>query len=94
MILPGLGSLYLSYLPLGLMEMIGYLAVWLVAVVLVIIRVPGGLISAILLVLAYHALTGIMSCKVAGKGYLLQAVVDKPVIDDQDEDVDRGDPGA
>ena len=94
MILPGLGSLYLSYLPLGLMEMIGYLGVWLVAVILVILRVPGGLIAAILLVLAYHALTGIMSCKVASKGYLLQAIVDKPVIEDHDEEMDRGDPGS
>ncbi len=94
MIMPGLGSLYLSYLPLGLMEMTGYLAVWLVAVVLVILRVPGGFITAILLVLAYHGLTGIMSCKMASKGYLLQAVVDKEVSEDHDEEMDRGDPGS
>jgi hypothetical protein len=93
MIMPGLGSLYLSYLPLGLMEMIGYLAVWLVAVVLVILRVPGGLVTAILLVLAYHGLTGIMSCKMANKGYLPQAVVDKEVIEDHDEEMARGAPG-
>ena len=80
--MPGLGSLYLSYLPLGVMEIAGYLAVWLTAVVLVILRVPGGVMTAILMVLAYHGFTGIMSFKMASKGYLLQDVPDKEVKED------------
>jgi len=90
LIMPGLGSLYLSYQTLGLMEMTGYLTTWLIAVVLVILRVPGGVVTAILLVLAYHGLTGIMSCKLAGKGYLLQTLPDQEVSEDHDEEPDPG----
>ena len=86
--LPGLGVLYLGYLPLALVEMLGYLAVWLVAVVLLVLKVPGGIITAILLVLAYHALIGIISYKMAGKGYLLQAVSDKSVTEAHHENPD------
>ena len=72
LILPGLGSIYLSYLPLGIMEMAGYLAIWLLAVVLMVMTIPGGIITAMAPVLTYHLITGILSRKTTGKGYLLE----------------------
>lgn len=72
LILPGLGSIYLTYLPLGIMEMTGYLFSWLLTVVLLIFEVPGGLGVAILPVLAYHLAAGLLAWKTAGKGYLLE----------------------
>lgn len=72
LILPGLGSIYLSYIPLGIIEMTGYLAVWFAAIVLLILKVPGGVATAILLVLCYHVLTAFMARRNALKGYLLE----------------------
>lgn len=72
LILPGLGSLYLSYIPLGIIEMTGYLAVWFTAIVLLILKAPGGAATAILLVLSYHVLTGFLARRNALKGYLLE----------------------
>jgi DNA-directed RNA polymerase subunit RPC12/RpoP len=72
LVLPGLGHIYLSYLPLGIMEMTGYLAVWLLALVLLIMRVPGGILTGIAPVLAYHLISGFLARKAAGKGYILE----------------------
>ena len=83
LIMPGLGSIYLSCLPLGVMEISGYLAVWLTALILVILRAPGGMVTAILLVLAYHGLIGFMAFKMAGKGYVLLDLVVKENSEDQ-----------
>jgi hypothetical protein len=86
-ILPGLGSIYLANLTLGLWEMTGYLFTWLLAVGLMVVNVPGGIISAIAPVLIYHLATGLLARKNTGKGYLLdqsgasEAV--KPSIPDQ-----------
>lgn len=73
LILPGLGSIYLSYLPLGLLEMAGYLAAWLLGVVLLIVQAPGGIASAIAPVLTYHLITGILALQQADKGYVLES---------------------
>jgi hypothetical protein len=70
LILPGLGSLYLAHLPLGGLELAGYLAVWSAAVVLLIVGVPGGLGAALAPVLIYHAGTALIARKTAAKGYL------------------------
>lgn len=72
LVLPGLGSIYLSYRPLGIMEMAGYLAVWLIAMILLIMETPGGIFTGIAPVLAYHAMAGFLARKTAGKGYLLE----------------------
>lgn len=70
LILPGLGSLYLDHLPLGGMELTGYLAAWSAAVVMMIMEIPGGLAAALAPVLLYHAAIGLIALKTAGKGYL------------------------
>lgn len=72
LILPGLGSIYLSYLPLGIMEMIGYLAIWLVTVTMLIIEIPGGKMIAIIPVLIYHLCAAILAGGTGKKGYLLE----------------------
>ena len=72
LILPGLGSVYLSYVPLGIIEMAGYLTIWFVAIVLLIIKVPGGIATVILLILCYHVLAAFLARQNALKGYLLE----------------------
>ena len=71
LVLPGLGTMYLSYMWLGLMEMVGYIAIWLLAILLMIIEIPGGLTSAIAPILSYHLITSFLAKKAAGKGYIL-----------------------
>ena len=51
--------------------MTGYLAIWLISVVLIILEFPGGLASAIAPVLSYHVAIGLLAGKTAGKGYVL-----------------------
>ncbi|MFO7607218.1 MAG: hypothetical protein R6W72_13070 [Desulfurivibrionaceae bacterium] len=75
LILPGLGSIYLGYYPLGLMEMSGYLVSWLLTVGLLIFQVPGGIGVAIIPVAAYHLGAGLLAWKTAGKGYLVDDLV-------------------
>jgi len=70
--MPGLGSIYLSHLPLGIMEMTGYLFSWLLTIALLIIEVPGGIGVALIPVLAYHLVAGLLAWKTAGKGYLVE----------------------
>jgi len=72
LIMPGLGSIYLSHLPLGIMEMTGYLFSWLLTIALLIIEVPGGIGVALIPVLAYHLVAGLLAWKTAGKGYLVE----------------------
>lgn len=70
LLLPGLGSYYLSYPSLAIAELLGYLLTWLITVVLVIIGIPGGILGGGLLVLAYHLLAAFMAGQMARKGYL------------------------
>ena len=72
LVLPGLGPIYLSYLPLGIMEMTGYLAIWLLALVLLIMKVPEGIFPGIAPVLVYHLISGLLARKTAAKGYILE----------------------
>lgn len=70
-VLPGLGSIYLRHLPLGIMEMAGYLIIWILAVILMILKPPGGIATAIAPVLIYHMIIGLLSLKTAKKGYII-----------------------
>ncbi|MFN2368645.1 MAG: hypothetical protein ABR605_06805, partial [Desulfurivibrionaceae bacterium] len=69
LILPGLGSIYLGYLPRGLMEITGYPVSWLLTVILLVFQAPGGIGVAIIPVAAYHLGAGLLAWKTAGKGY-------------------------
>jgi hypothetical protein len=70
LLLPGTGEIYLDhYLP-GAAVLLGYLAAWLVAVVLIIVAPAGGVRGAALLLLAYHLLAGLLARRLGGKGYL------------------------
>ncbi len=72
LILPGLGSVYLSYIPLGIVEMAAYLTAWFAAIVLLILKVPGGVTTAVLMVISCHLLAAFLARKNALKGYLLE----------------------
>ncbi|MEN8135320.1 MAG: zinc-ribbon domain-containing protein [Thermodesulfobacteriota bacterium] len=83
LILPGLGPIYLSYLPLGIVEMAGYLAIWLIALVLVIMKVPGGILTGIAPVLTYHLFSVILARKTADKGYIPEKRHIKPPVESE-----------
>jgi hypothetical protein len=72
LILPGFGSIYLGYHPLGIMEITGYLFSWLLSVALMVLEAPGGIGVAIIPVAAYHLTAGLLAWKTAGKGYLVE----------------------
>ncbi len=70
LLLPGMGEIYLgNYFP-GFSLLLGYLLVWLVAVVLIILNLAGGILGAALLVLSYHLFAGLMARRSGHKGYL------------------------
>ena len=70
LLLPGTGNLYLLNRNLGIIEIIGYLMVWMMTVILVIIGIPGGILSGGLLVLSYHCLAAYLAGRMAAKGHI------------------------
>jgi len=87
LILPGLGSFYLSYIPLGFIELFGYLAIWAIAVILVVIGIPGGILSAVILVMLCHLFAGNMSRIMASKGYIVDRMPAADIIETSSESV-------
>jgi len=72
LLLPGMGEIYLgNYFP-GFSMLTGYLLTWLVAVVLIIVDLAGGLRGAGLLILSYHLFAGLLARRLAHKGYLAE----------------------
>lgn len=71
LLLPGSGNFYLSNRFLGTIEILGYLFTWIMAIVLVIIGIPGGIWGGGLLVMSYHLGSGFMAGKMAERGHLL-----------------------
>ncbi|MDF1578369.1 MAG: hypothetical protein P1P81_07990 [Desulfobulbales bacterium] len=71
LILPGLGSIYLGYLPLGITELTVYPFCWLLTVALLVFEVPGAIAVAVIPVAACHLAAGLLARKTAAKGYLL-----------------------
>jgi hypothetical protein len=70
LLLPGMGEIYLgSHFP-GISILAGYLLTWLVAMVLIIVNLGGGVWGAGVLILAYHSLAGLMARRLGAKGYL------------------------
>lgn len=70
LLLPGLGNIYLSNRYLGMIEILGYMFTWFMAIVLVIIGIPGGIWGGGLLVMFYHLGSGFMAGKMAERGHL------------------------
>ena len=85
LILPGLGTIYLSYNSLGITEMLGYLLTWLLTIILVIIGIPGGILGGGMLVLAYHLMSAYMAGQMARKGYIPEQQHQDDSIPDHDQ---------
>lgn len=70
LILPGLGDLYLGHRLLGVLEMIGSVLIWVI-VISSFLAGPKELIPALILLLFYNGLDGLLTSHMAKKGYML-----------------------
>ena len=71
LILPGLGDLYLGHRLLGTLELFGSIVIWLVIVTTLLAGEEGGVPFAIILLVLYNGLDGLLTYHMAKKGYML-----------------------
>ncbi|NIN01595.1 MAG: hypothetical protein GTO24_26915 [candidate division Zixibacteria bacterium] len=72
LLLPGLGDIYLGHRALGILEMIGSVMVWAVALSLLLSGDEIGLTLPVFLVLFYNGVDGALTYHMAKKGYMLE----------------------
>jgi hypothetical protein len=70
--LPGAGNIYLGNRYLGILEAVGYLFTWMMAIFLTIVGIPGGILGGGAIIVAYHLMAAFMAGKMAAKGYLVE----------------------
>ncbi len=71
LLLPGFGDIYLGHRALGILELIGSLLVWLVAISFLLSGEEMSLTAAIFLLLFYNGIDGSLTYYMANKGYML-----------------------
>jgi len=71
LILPGWGDIYLGHRALGSMELIGSIVVWFIILTSIFAVEEGGLGVAIILLIIYNGLDGLLTLHMAKKGYML-----------------------
>lgn len=73
LLLPGLGDFYLGHHFLGVCEIIGSLVVWVIVLSFIVSGESGGLAIAVMLLLFYNGMDGLLTLHMAKKGYSLDS---------------------
>ena len=71
-ILPSLGSFYLGYIPLGIVELSSYFFSWIIFLVLMYLKLPGIIPLWIVMLIIIHSVSGVASLKLAQKGLIVE----------------------
>jgi predicted Zn finger-like uncharacterized protein len=70
LLLPGLGDIYLGHRALGSLEMIGSLIIWAVVISLILSGERANQITAVIFLVFYNGLDGLLALHMAKKGYM------------------------
>jgi predicted Zn finger-like uncharacterized protein len=71
LLLPGWGDIYLGHRALGSLELLGSLLAWAVMISLLLAGGPENMIVAVVILLFYNVLDGLLTLHMAKKGYML-----------------------
>jgi predicted Zn finger-like uncharacterized protein len=71
LLLPGLGDIYLGHRSLGVLELMGAFLLWGVVILAFLTVGKAGLLAALLPLLLYNGLDGLLTYHMARKGYML-----------------------